>query len=55
MTRQKLLDQVWGVDYYGDERTVDAHIRTIRRKLQKAAESLQPILSVWGVGYRFEG
>ena len=55
MTRQKLLDQVWGVDYYGDERTVDAHIRTIRRKLQETEENFQPILSVWGVGYRFEG
>lgn len=54
MTRQQLLDQVWGADYFGDERTVDAHIRSIRQKLRKADEALHPIHSVWGVGYRFE-
>lgn len=54
MTRQNLLDKVWGPDYYGDERTVDAHIRSLRQKLRKALETLRPILSVWGVGYRFE-
>ena len=54
MTRQQLLDKVWGSDYFGDERTVDAHIRGVRAKLKKADERLRPILSVWGVGYRFE-
>lgn len=54
MTRQQLLDKVWGQDYYGDERTVDAHIRGVRAKLKKADETLRPIVSVWGVGYRFE-
>ena len=53
-TRQQLLDKVWGSDYFGDERTVDAHIRGVRAKLKKADERLRPILSVWGVGYRFE-
>lgn len=54
MTRQQLLDKVWGQEYFGDERTVDAHIRGVRAKLRKARETLQPITSVWGVGYRFE-
>lgn len=54
MTRQTLLDKVWGADYYGDERTVDAHIRSVRQKLRKAEETLRPIHSVWGLGYRFE-
>jgi DNA-binding response OmpR family regulator len=55
MTRQQLLNKVWGEDYFGDERTVDAHIRSVRAKLKKAEQSLKPIVSVWGVGYRFEG
>lgn len=54
MTRQQLLDNVWGEDYFGDERTVDAHVRSIRQKLREADETLKPIHSVWGVGYRFE-
>jgi len=54
MSRQHLLDTVWGEDYFGDERTVDAHIRGIRAKLKSAEETLRPIVSVWGVGYRFE-
>lgn len=54
MTRQQLLDKVWGADYFGDERTVDAHIRGVRAKLKKADQTLRPIVSVWGVGYRFE-
>ena len=54
MTRQQLLDKVWGADYFGDERTVDAHIRGVRAKLKKARQTFQPIHSVWGVGYRFE-
>ena len=55
MTRQQLLDKVWGQDFFGDERTVDAHIRSIRQKLRQAEETMRPIQSVWGVGYRFEG
>lgn len=53
-TRQQLLDSVWGADYYGDERTVDAHIRGVRAKLSAALPGYRPILSVWGLGYRFE-
>lgn len=54
MSRQNLLDAVWGVDYFGDERTVDAHIRGVRAKLRKIEPDYRPIASVWGVGYRFE-
>lgn len=54
LSRQDLLDKVWGSDYCGDERTVDAHIRGVRAKLQAQCEHYRPIVSVWGVGYRFE-
>lgn len=54
MTRQDLLDRVWGADYYGDERVVDTHVRHLRTKLQKHAPQRQFVLSVWGVGYKFE-
>jgi DNA-binding response OmpR family regulator len=48
LTRQQLLDGVWGPDWYGDERTVDVHVRQLRRKLGDAS----PIVTVWGVGYK---
>lgn len=51
-TRDALLDQVWGYDFFGDPRTVDVHIRRLRRKLPEPAASC--IETVWGVGYRFE-
>jgi DNA-binding response OmpR family regulator len=48
LTRRQLLDAVWGVGWYGDERTVDVHVRQLRKKLGDAA----PLATVWGVGYR---
>ena len=48
-TRQNLLDQVWGEDYFGDERIVDTHIKNLRKKLGN-----QLIETVRGVGYRLE-
>jgi DNA-binding response OmpR family regulator len=48
MTRRQLLDNVWGEDWYGDERTVDVHVRQLRKKL---GDTL-PLATVWGVGYR---
>jgi len=48
LSRQQLLDGVWGPDWYGDDRTVDVHVRQLRKKL---GESL-PLTTVWGVGYR---
>jgi DNA-binding response OmpR family regulator len=48
LTRQQLLDGVWGPGWYGDERTVDVHVRQLRKKLGDAL----PLATVWGVGYR---
>ncbi|MDQ1358733.1 MAG: two-component system, OmpR family, response regulator [Acidimicrobiaceae bacterium] len=48
LTRQQLLDGVWGAGWYGDERTVDVHVRQLRKKLGAAL----PLATVWGVGYR---
>jgi DNA-binding response OmpR family regulator len=48
LTRQQLLDGVWGADWCGDERTVDVHVRQLRKKLAGAL----PLATVWGVGYR---
>ena len=52
-TRNQLLDEVWGFDYYGDSRTVDVHIKRLREKLEGVSEQLS-IKTVWGVGYKFE-
>ncbi len=52
-TREQLLEQVWGFDYFGDSRTVDVHIKRIREKLWDENASWQ-IKTVWGVGYKFE-
>ena len=48
LTRQQLLDGVWGPGWYGDERTVDVHVRQLRKKLGDGL----PLATVWGVGYR---
>ena len=50
LTRRQLLESVWGPDWYGDERTVDAHVRQLRKKLGDAL----PLATVWGVGYRLD-
>ena len=52
-TRDQLLDEVWGFDYYGDSRTVDVHIKRLREKLAGASDKWE-LRTVWGVGYRFE-
>ncbi|BCU82691.1 DNA-binding response regulator [Polycladomyces abyssicola] len=51
-SREELLDAVWGYDFYGDERTVDAHIRRLRKKI--AVPGKEWIHTVWGVGYKWE-
>jgi two-component system, OmpR family, response regulator VicR len=51
-SREQLLEQVWGYDYYGDVRTVDVHIRHLREKLEKDPGNPDLILTVWGTGYR---
>jgi len=54
-TRNQLLDQVWGLDYFGDIRTVDVHIRWLREKIEIEPGSPRRIITVRGTGYRFEG
>jgi DNA-binding response OmpR family regulator len=52
-TRDQLLDEVWGFDYYGDSRTVDVHVKRLREKLEKVSPQWD-LKTVWGVGYKFE-
>ena len=51
-TRNQLLDEVWGFDYYGDSRTVDVHVKRLREKLEGVSDQWG-LLTVWGVGYKF--
>ena len=53
-TREQLLEQVWGFDFFGDSRTVDVHIKRLREKLQDSETLGWQIRTVWGVGYKFE-
>ena len=52
ITRQQLLDSVWGYSYYGDARTLDVHIRRLRQKLGECGDCIETVV---GVGYRFVG
>ena len=52
--RTQLLDQVWGYEYYGDASTVTVHVRRLREKIEADPAQPQHILTVWGVGYKFE-
>lgn len=52
-TRNQLLDEVWGFDYFGDSRTVDVHIKRLREKLEGVSNQWS-LKTVWGVGYKFE-
>lgn len=54
LSREQLLQQVWGYDFYGDDRVVDVHIRHIRQKLEADPNNPEYIVTVRGVGYRFE-
>jgi len=54
VARETLLERVWGDDFYGDERTLDVHIRWLREKLEAAPSQPQRILTVRGVGYKFK-
>ena len=53
-TRDNLLDSLWGIDYYGDSRTVDSHIKRLRAKLDKVEHPDWRIKTIWGLGYKFE-
>ena len=52
-TRNQLLDEVWGFDYFGDSRTVDVHIKRLREKLEGVSDKWS-LKTVWSVGYKFE-
>ncbi|MCL2589128.1 MAG: response regulator transcription factor [Oscillospiraceae bacterium] len=52
-TRNQLLDEVWGFDYFGDSRTVDVHVKRLREKLESVSDQWS-LKTVWGVGYKFE-
>ncbi|HCE13275.1 MAG TPA: DNA-binding response regulator, partial [Enterococcus sp.] len=51
-SREQLLELVWDYQYFGDERTVDAHIKKLRQKIEKVGPQI--IQTVWGVGYKFD-
>lgn len=53
-TRDNLLNSLWGYDYYGDNRTVDSHIKRLRSKLDEYEHESWEIKTIWGVGYKFE-
>ena len=54
LSRDRLLDAVWGYDYFGDARTVDTHIKRLRAKLEDTEHSDWNIKTIWGIGYKFE-
>lgn len=54
-TRDQLLDQIWGSEFYGDPSTVTVHIRRLREKIERDPSEPRFLVTVWGVGYRFEG
>lgn len=51
-SREQLLEEVWGYDYYGDVRTVDVHIRHLREKIEKDPGNPEFLLTIWGTGYK---
>ncbi|MGB7606443.1 MAG: response regulator transcription factor [Lutisporaceae bacterium] len=54
-SRDSLLNSLWGYDYFGDNRTVDSHIKRLRAKLDEFSHDGWEIKTIWGVGYKFEG
>ena len=54
-TRDQLLDEVWGFEYYGDSRTVDVHVRRLREKIESNPSEPKYVHTKWGVGYYFQG
>lgn len=53
-SRDQLLDKIWGIDYFGDMRTVDTHIKRLRAKLNAGSDYKWSLETIWGVGYKFE-
>ncbi|MBP6087026.1 MAG: winged helix-turn-helix transcriptional regulator, partial [Pelolinea sp.] len=55
LSRELILQNVWGWDYFGDSRTVDVHVRWLREKLERHSSEPERIVTIRGAGYRFEG
>jgi len=55
MTRSQLIDRVWGADYVGDTKTLDVHVKRLRAKLEPDPANPRYLLTVRGLGYKFEG
>jgi len=55
LTRGQLIDRVWGVDYFGDTKTLDVHIKRIRSRIEQSPSEPTMLVTVRGLGYRFEG
>ena len=53
-SRDSLLNSLWGYDYFGDNRTVDSHIKRLRSKLEVVVHDTWEIKTIWGIGYKFE-
>ncbi|MCW2571826.1 MAG: DNA-binding response regulator, partial [Frankiales bacterium] len=54
LTRQQLIDRVWGADYVGDTKTLDVHVKRLRAKVEPEPGSPKHLLTVRGLGYKFE-
>ncbi len=54
LTRGQLIDRVWGSDYYGDTKTLDVHVKRIRSKIERVPSEPELLVTVRGLGYRFE-
>jgi len=54
MTRETLIDRVWGTDYFGDTKTLDVHIKRLRAKVEKDPADPQLVVTIRGLGYKYE-
>lgn len=54
LSREQLVDMIWGMEFMGEDRTVDSHIKNLREKLQKAGVDKSIVKTVWGIGYKME-
>jgi DNA-binding response OmpR family regulator len=55
LSREVILEKVWGWDYFGDSRTVDVHVRWLREKIEEEPAEPKRIITIRSAGYRFEG
>ena len=54
MTRETLIDRVWGTDYFGDTKTLDVHVKRLRAKIEKEPAEPQLVVTIRGLGYKYE-